>query len=319
MFYKREEIAKRSAVIFVALTMAGAFGCLLAYGLLQIEAGGYEGWRWLFFIEGAITFAVGVMLYFAFPGAPSTAYFLNADERRLAAARIPLGPRREKIDWAQVKEAATSSLCWASGLTQMFADVYNYSISTFLPTVVSGLGYEGLSIQYMTIPIYIVGSVLIFFLAAMSDHTQRRAPFMLAFSLLSIIGYAILLGTPSHKAGYAACFLIVAGGNAIPCLNIIWINGNSAPHYKRATALAMNQIIGNIGGIVSGQIYLTDEKPRYKTGQATALACCCAAWCLVWVQMYLINRKNQDKARRVAAGETDNSESDQSINFKYHL
>lgn len=66
MFWKREEIANRSAVIFVALTMAGAFGGLFAYGLLRINVNGYEGWRWLFFIESAITFVVGVGLYFAF-------------------------------------------------------------------------------------------------------------------------------------------------------------------------------------------------------------------------------------------------------------
>ncbi|CAK7243534.1 MAG: hypothetical protein STHCBS139747_005059 [Sporothrix thermara] len=319
MFWKREEIAKRSAVIFVALTMAGAFGGLFAYGLLRINVHGYEGWRWLFFIEGAITFCVGVALYFVFPDSPEKAYFLTPEQKKLARLRIDVGPREEQIDWSQVKAGFRSSLCWLSGFTQMFADVYNYSISTFLPTVIEGLGYKGLRIQYMTIPIYIVGSVCIFGFAALSDRIQRRAPIMICFSLCTVVGYSILLGTTNHHAGYAACYLIVLGGNVIPCLNIIWINGNSAPHYKRATALAMNQIIGNIGGIVSGQIYLTRESPRYKTGQATALSCCLAAWVCVWLQLWLLSKKNKDKARRIAAGEADTGVGDESIHFKYQL
>ncbi|OAA61052.1 Major facilitator superfamily domain, general substrate transporter [Niveomyces insectorum RCEF 264] len=321
MFWTREEIAKRSSVIFVALTMAGAFGGLFAYGLLQIDAGGYAGWRWLFFIEGAVTFVVGVCLYFVFPSSPETAYFLTAEEKKVARLRMGMetAAGAETIDWSQVKAGLTSSVCWLSGITQMFADVYNYSISTFLPTVIQGLGYKGLSIQYMTIPIYVLGSVCIFGFAALSDRLQRRAPIMLVCSLFTVTGYAILLGTPDHKAGYAACYLIMIGGNAIPCLNIVWINGNSAPHYKRATALALNQIVGNIGGIVSGQIYLTAESPRYKTGQATALSCCLASWVCTWLLLALLHRKNQEKARKVRDGAPDTGVGDASIHFKYQL
>ncbi|CAK7205510.1 hypothetical protein SEUCBS139899_008286 [Sporothrix eucalyptigena] len=81
----------------------------------------------------------------------------------------------------------------------------------------------------------------------------------------------------------------------------------------------MNQIVGNIGGIISGQIYLTHESPRYKTGQATVLSCCLASWVCTWLQLWLLSKKNKDKARKVVVSEVDTGVGDESIHFKYQL
>lgn len=46
MVYRREEQAKRVAYLFCCTALAGAFGGLLAYGLLNMDGlSGYEGWR----------------------------------------------------------------------------------------------------------------------------------------------------------------------------------------------------------------------------------------------------------------------------------
>jgi MFS family permease len=52
MVYKREEMAKRVAYLFVCTALAGAFGGLLAYGILQMDGlSGVAGWRWVYIIE----------------------------------------------------------------------------------------------------------------------------------------------------------------------------------------------------------------------------------------------------------------------------
>ena len=44
--YRREEMAKRMAYLFCCTALAGAFGGLLAYGLLQMDGvSGVAGWR----------------------------------------------------------------------------------------------------------------------------------------------------------------------------------------------------------------------------------------------------------------------------------
>jgi hypothetical protein len=46
MVYRREEQAKRVAYLFSCSALSGAFGGLLAYGLLQMDGvSGVAGWR----------------------------------------------------------------------------------------------------------------------------------------------------------------------------------------------------------------------------------------------------------------------------------
>lgn len=60
MWYRRHECGLRLAIFFSAATLAGAFGGLLARGVLEMRnIAGLAGWRWLFIIEGILTVVMG--------------------------------------------------------------------------------------------------------------------------------------------------------------------------------------------------------------------------------------------------------------------
>jgi MFS family permease len=62
-------------MLFIATALSGAFGGLIAYGVLQMDnVSGVAGWRWRFYIEGLISFVVGIFAFFFLPS--------NADEAR---------------------------------------------------------------------------------------------------------------------------------------------------------------------------------------------------------------------------------------------
>jgi len=49
------------AIFFSAATAAGAFGGLLARGIVEMRGvGGLSGWQWIFVLEGLITIIVGM-------------------------------------------------------------------------------------------------------------------------------------------------------------------------------------------------------------------------------------------------------------------
>ncbi|OCT54545.1 putative nicotinic acid plasma membrane transporter protein [Cladophialophora carrionii] len=274
------KIAKRAAAVCIAVTLSGAFGGLFAWALTQIDGvPGYAGWRWICFVKGTISSCLAGASLFLFPNAPETARFLNPDEKRparfLAQFRIESQDKDVPFRWSQVVAALKSLICWFSGFIQLCAGVYYHPLSIFLPTILTGLDYGSLETRYLTIPVYLFATVMVFFFAGLADRTQRRAPIMLFFSLFTIAGYAILLSweTPAGVK-YFACFLSVGFGNVLLLLNIAWLNGNIGPRYKRATALTFNQTIHNIGSIIGGQIILDRESPRYRTGQAIAISCC---------------------------------------------
>jgi MFS family permease len=127
MFWKREEIGKRASLIMVSLALAGAFGGLFAWAITQMDGvGGYAGWRWLFFIEGMMSFVVGVAGFFLFPDSPETAYFLNEEERKLARLRLEPYGVNDDFSWADVRAALSSPICWLSGFIQLTADIVTY-------------------------------------------------------------------------------------------------------------------------------------------------------------------------------------------------
>ena len=55
-WYRRHELLARMAFFMVANDVAGTISGLLGAGLGKLDGvGGYSGWCWIFWIEGAIT------------------------------------------------------------------------------------------------------------------------------------------------------------------------------------------------------------------------------------------------------------------------
>ena len=54
LWYKRDELAKRAAIVFSMSALAGSMNGLIAYGVLENLNGlyGRAAWRWIFLIEG---------------------------------------------------------------------------------------------------------------------------------------------------------------------------------------------------------------------------------------------------------------------------
>jgi MFS family permease len=50
--------------------------------------GGLAGWRWLFIIEGAITFLIACISFWTLPNHPLDTRWLNQEERKLAHDRV---------------------------------------------------------------------------------------------------------------------------------------------------------------------------------------------------------------------------------------
>ncbi|KAI5298850.1 hypothetical protein KEM55_002851, partial [Ascosphaera atra] len=88
-WYSRAEAQKRFSFFFCSTTLAGAFGGLLAsaIGLLQGQRG-YNGWRWVFIIEGAATAVIGIILYFLIPGFPEEVKWLKDDQKDFLRAKL---------------------------------------------------------------------------------------------------------------------------------------------------------------------------------------------------------------------------------------
>lgn len=111
LVYKREERGTRMVMVYSWSTIASAFGGLLAFGLTQIQGpGDFQGWRWLFIIEGALTLAIVPVFLWLFPKDILDAWFLTSEEKemmRLRYAQDPSWGIDEKFTWREVIKAVT--------------------------------------------------------------------------------------------------------------------------------------------------------------------------------------------------------------------
>lgn len=58
-----------------------------------------------------------------------------------------------------------------------------------------------------------------------------------------------MLATIESVGGrYFALYVVASGLYITPGLNVTWISNNLAPHYRRATGVGLNQLIGNSSG-----------------------------------------------------------------------
>lgn len=83
-WYMLKQLASRIAWFYCTSALSGAFSGLLAAGIAQMDGvGGYEGWRWIFILEGIATVVLGVSCFFLQIDSPSlSGRWLSPDEIR---------------------------------------------------------------------------------------------------------------------------------------------------------------------------------------------------------------------------------------------
>lgn len=79
-----KDLALRISYFYCASALSGAFSGLLAAAIAQMDgAGGLEGWRWIFILEGLATVVLGVACFFLLIDTPALSMrWLDPDEIR---------------------------------------------------------------------------------------------------------------------------------------------------------------------------------------------------------------------------------------------
>jgi len=206
-----------------------------------------------------------------------------------------------------------------SGAIQFCQDILLYGFSTFLPSIIKGMGYSTLQSQYFTIPVYIVGGLCFLIIAYISDRLLIRGPFVIFANCFGIIGYILILCDTPTGVKFFSCFLCAIAVYNGPGLNLTWLNVNVSPHYRRATSIGAQQTIGNTAGIVAGQIY---RAAPYTLGNAFSLGALCVAQVLIAAKYFYIRKLNDEKVK-ILSGEIEDrrkvTTGDRALDFKYHL
>ncbi|KAK7926881.1 hypothetical protein PG985_003879 [Apiospora marii] len=313
MWYKRRERQYRISLFFSAASLAGAFGGVLAYGIGRMAGVVWEnGWRWIFILEGILTVLVAFAAYWFIHNYPKTAKFLTEDERRYIHQRLAAdsdATNDEKFTWSAVTDALKDGNCWLYGLGFHTMSLPLYTLSLFLPTIISSLGYTAAKAQLLTVPPYAFAFLTTLAAAVLSERTGQRALFIAGSSLFGAVGYAILLGntSPREKPGVSYLGTFFAAGGIYPAVALVlsWPAINVSGQTKRAVANAMQISIGNLGAVLGTQLYRSADGPRFIVGHSMALTYLLANVVVVsilWWRLRRENRRRDEAAAQVPGG-----------------
>ncbi|RSL49944.1 hypothetical protein CEP54_012169 [Fusarium duplospermum] len=277
-FYTKRELALRIGYLFVSSAIAGSTGGLLAYAIGFMDGiAGMRGWRWILIIEGIPTVVLGIAVWFWLANDPETAHYLSADERDLMVKRmqrqightVSSGQLHKKdvyagfLDWK----------IWVFAVAQFGVDVILYGYSTFLPTIIRGLGSWSIAqVQALTVPCYALGAVTYLVVAWLSDRSQRRAAYVVGLGLVSAAGYAILLSPAPGGVKYFGCCVVAIGLYVIVGIPLAWLPSNNPRYGKRTVAVGLQVTIGNSAGIPAPFLYSSKDGPRFILGHSVSMA-----------------------------------------------
>lgn len=145
----------------------------------------------------------------------------------------------------------------------------------FLPVIIARLGFNTVKTNLYTVAPNVSGAVMLLILAFASDFTRLRFPFIAAGFLFTFIGFiiyaAIDVQSQLHVA-YFACFMMTWGTSAPSVILDVWYNNNIADENRRVMLTSVGVPVANMMGVVSSNIFLNQDAPKYIPALATTAA-----------------------------------------------
>ena len=176
--------------------------------------------------------------------------------------------------------------------------------------------------------LFLEGTDYVFFpvgitFAYVSDRYHCRGAISVTCAILCIIGFSLFLASGKHHVQYASLFFSISGAyNGAPVV-FTWIANNTAPHTRRATAIAIIIITGNIGGILSTWLLgVLSPGPRYFLATKVLLSLSVLMLVFFVLNIIFLWDQNRKKAKvRSTSSPSDEKPGlgDKSAWFIYHL
>lgn len=249
------------ARFMIAVAVANVLGAPLSGLIMQSfeGVGGWAGWRWLFVLESAPSFMMGLVVLLVLPDDPKRASWLNPDEqqmvlRRLAAdedSRDGRNTRDAQVAHGGVRAAFGSARVWALAYAYFTMAVALYGVNFWMPTIIQELGLSKsayLQIGLLSMIPWGVAAATMLWFGNHSDRTGERRWHVTVSLTCTAAGLAMLAVTGTNVIASLVALSVVAGC-VLSSMSTFWsipttfLRGTAA-----AAGIAWINSIGNLGG-----------------------------------------------------------------------
>ena len=321
MFYKASEQGARTTGWYFRVGIAAIVGGLMGYGVGHIETS-VKKWQFVFLICGGFTVLWAGVVYLFLPDSPLNARFLTERERAVAVERVRknrTGIKTTEFKWAQVAEALRDPQVWIFTLYQGVSQILNIG-GSFLPLIIRDMGFTGLQTTLLTLPVGGVECVAMIVAGGLSSLVgeKGRCAVMFIVTIPTLVGCALLHALPQSAtwARITGVWLLLCVPAAYAVL-LSLISSNVAGTTKKTTTMLLCFVSFCVGNIVSPQLFISTEAPRYGTGlraMLVAISLCLVLNILLGVY-YIYENQRRDRLLAESDGDPDGREGNENEEF----
>ncbi|RFU30475.1 hypothetical protein B7463_g5877, partial [Scytalidium lignicola] len=262
-WYMKNEQITRVGLWYTTSGWAAVFGGFFAWAIYHANS---FRWQGLFVFYGALTFCLGVIMFFFLAASPTEAKWLTEDEKVIALERVrdnKTGTEVWKFSWAQLKEAFLDIRLYMMFLLLVSTGLPNGGVTAFgtftsqRPSIIAGFGFSTEQTTLLNMgsgSSQVAGTFVAMFIAKYTNRTIAGIYTL----ILACVDCAMMLGIPSSNNGarYGGYIL------TMQC------SGTT----KKIAFGAAYQLGYAVGNIIGPQTYRSNQAPNYYTAKYTMLA-----------------------------------------------
>jgi len=293
------------ALFMTAIAISNVVGSPISGAIMQFLDGihGWQGWQWLFLLEGIPSVLVGILVLLVLDDGPNKARWLNESERALVLRHLAedeagKAAGRLRHRFADVFRDAR---VWALSFFYLCTVIGFYAVNFWMPTIIQELGadpHNYFQVGLLSMVPWGGAAIIMVLVGTHSDRSRERFWHTLISAVaaaagmlgLALVGHAPLLSL--------ICLLLITSG-LLSAIVVMWslpaafLSGTAA-----AAGIAWINSIGNLGGFFGPELI---GRIRTATDSSEMAFYVLTVIVLLGVLVLLMTKKQYAAARRAAA------------------
>ncbi|KAF9239301.1 allantoate permease [Melanogaster broomeanus] len=291
-FYTKTELPIRLTFFWMSMSLCSILASFLAYGTLHLNGlAGQAGWRWLFLIEGSLTLLIGIVTFFNMPPSPTQTkawfrpkgWFTEREEAIMVNRILRDDPskgdmhNREGLTLKRLWTAVCDYDLWPVYILGLMFGIPSAPPSTYLTILLRNSGFNTFQTNLLTIPSQAMGILTMFIITVVSESVGERT-FIAMMQDLWILPFLVTLYALPSRPNPWAFFAVVTGLLSYPLtlpIQVGWCSRNSGAVASRTVNASLYNMFVQASSIISAQIYVASDSPRYERGNRILIIICC--------------------------------------------
>ncbi|PWN48110.1 MFS general substrate transporter [Violaceomyces palustris] len=310
-FYTSAELTIRLSFFWVSYKTTDIIGSLLAAGLLKLRGHhGLEGWRWLFLIEGVITFAIGVWTMYYLPASPtqttnrfrSKPWFSEREEVIIVNKVLRDDPtkssmhNRQGLGFGDLWASFTDYDLWPLYLLGLTVFIAPGTVQAYFTLTLKSLGFSTFQTNLLTIPsgvLFIIGNLGLAYSSKKLNERTLVASITAWWHFILLIVLVLIPDGTNKWAKWAILSLFVGYPYCHPLL--VSMNSMNAGSVRTRTfASSVYNMHVQAASLIASNIYRANDKPYYHRGNRVLLGISASSIVIFFLtKAYYIYRNKQ--------------------------